>query len=387
MASPRPGSRRRVTSSQAATVRPPAKRVAAAASAGSTSVSSERCRTRLSRTAKTIAAASANAEPDPLHVLRPARLAHEHDPADHDQEGADDHARLRGLVEQHEGDRDGEERRGADGHRRARRPRVADGEREEKLRAARTEHAGEQERPDAAELELARRGERQRHREARRRSSERAGLRVRDAHEREAERDRHRAEEGGRGQGEHDRVHRTNATVHEKLGADLRSCHARLAEPGAERQRLQFRVGVKMAASGQRVRGGGRSLRLGRRREDRDPAARRARARASISRRTRIGSSMKKNATRHETAVNSPVGERQLLRAGLRRSCAPDVWPRERHHVSAVVEAERRRSRSRARAAGRRRRRSRRRGGDRQGRGQALRGTGSQANEWTSSAP
>ena len=61
----RSGSRRRVTSSQAATVTPPAKRVAAAASAGSTSVSSERCRTRLSRTAKTIVAASA--KPSPIH--------------------------------------------------------------------------------------------------------------------------------------------------------------------------------------------------------------------------------------------------------------------------------------------------------------------------------
>ena len=53
------GSRRLDTSSHIATVTPPAKSVAAAASAGSTSVSRERWRTRLSRTAKTIVAASA----------------------------------------------------------------------------------------------------------------------------------------------------------------------------------------------------------------------------------------------------------------------------------------------------------------------------------------
>ena len=67
----------------------------------------------------------------------------------------DDHARLRRLVEEDQRDRDREERRRADGDRGARRSGVADGEGEEELRAARPEHAGEQERPDPGEVDLA----------------------------------------------------------------------------------------------------------------------------------------------------------------------------------------------------------------------------------------
>ncbi len=83
------------------------------------------------------------------------------------------------------------------------------GEGEEELRAARAEHAGEQERPDR------RRGRsRLRRRTAGSRRAPPAIVQSApasasgDAGQRESERDRHRAEEGGRGEREHDRIHR-----------------------------------------------------------------------------------------------------------------------------------------------------------------------------------
>ena len=164
----------------------------------------------LSRTAKTTVAPSA--KPSPIHFTCSGRPGSrdERDAAEDDQDGADEHARLRGLVEQNERDRDGEERRRADRDRRARRAGVADREREEELREAGAEHAGEQERPDAAEVDVAGDDERQRHHERRQDRQQRAGLRVRARDEREPDRDRHRAEERGRGDREHDRVHRAN---------------------------------------------------------------------------------------------------------------------------------------------------------------------------------
>jgi hypothetical protein len=147
------------------------------------------------------------AEPDPLHVLRPTLLADEEDAPDHDQDCAADHAGLRRLVEQEQRDRDREERRGTDGDRRPRRSRVAHREREQQLRASRTEDAREQERPDAADLDVVHGDEGKRDGKGREDRPQRPGLGIRRTGEREPDRDRHRPEERGRGEREHDRVH------------------------------------------------------------------------------------------------------------------------------------------------------------------------------------
>ena len=160
------GSRRRETSSQTATVTPPAKSVARGGEGRLDAGVERQVPDEVVADGEDDRRRERVGEPDPLHVLGPARLADEQDPARDDQDRPGDHARLRRLVQEHQRDRDREERRRADGDRRSRRAGVAHGQGEEELRAARPEHAGEQERPGPGEVDLARRDEGQRHEQA-----------------------------------------------------------------------------------------------------------------------------------------------------------------------------------------------------------------------------
>ena len=116
-------------------------------------------------------------------------------------------AGLQRLVEQRERDDDGEERRRPHDDRGARRARLAHGQREEELRQPRPEQPGEQERPHLAQLQPLRDREGQRDRRRRGDGQHGAELGVRDAREREAQRDRHEPEQAGGGEREQDGVH------------------------------------------------------------------------------------------------------------------------------------------------------------------------------------
>jgi hypothetical protein len=160
-------------------------------------------------------------------VLRPPALADEEHAADDDQDGAEQQRRVQRLVEEDERDHDGEERGRADGDGGARRPGVSHCEREEELREAGAEHAGEHEGPDAGEVDGLRGHERQRHRERGQDRQQGSDLGVRDAAEGEAKRDRHGSEEEGRGEREQDGVH----------GASVRGCRAQGLEVKSPRKR------------------------------------------------------------------------------------------------------------------------------------------------------
>ena len=275
-------------------------------------MSIERCRTRLSRTAKTSVATSAQSEPDPLHVGRAVALADEQEAADHDQERPHEQARVQRLVEEEERDRDREERRGTDDHRGARRPGVADREREEELRQPRSEEAGEHEGPDRGDIVRLAGDERERHRERGDHGQQRTSLRVRRPREREAEAHRHRAEERGRDESEHDRVHRAKLQpVRSAAVADPRI--RELAELLVNRS-LDVQPGWQVVdpddaarpAAPHRGREG-----------DRAPRGLRARAddvERALSRRPRLG------ARRAARAARDAAGDRGLLRRAGGRS-------------------------------------------------------------------
>ena len=93
-------------------------------------------------------------EPDPTEVRRPVTLGSEQDAAADDRDRAEYQRQPQRLVEDDQRDRDSDERRGADHHRRARSADLAHREREQDLRAARREQAGEQERPGAVEIRV-----------------------------------------------------------------------------------------------------------------------------------------------------------------------------------------------------------------------------------------
>ncbi len=82
-------------------------------------------------------------EPDPAHVLRPVALGGEQDAAADDRDRAEHERRAQRLVEDEQRDQDRDERRGADHHGGARRPDLTHGEREEDLRPAGSQQAGE----------------------------------------------------------------------------------------------------------------------------------------------------------------------------------------------------------------------------------------------------
>ena len=86
-------------------------------------------------------------EPDPAHVLWAVSLACQQEAAADDEERAREHTRHDRLVEEDERDGNGEQRRHADRDGRPRRSRLADAEREERLREAWPEDAREGERP------------------------------------------------------------------------------------------------------------------------------------------------------------------------------------------------------------------------------------------------
>ena len=108
-------------------------------------------------------------------------------------------------------------------------------------------------------------------------------------------------------------------------------------KPAASGSASQLRVGVEVAARGQRVRGGRRSLGLGRRREDRDPSARRVEHAPELAQHAhRILHEEERDDARDRGEL--AVGERQLLRTAFDDVHAGGC-PRERHHLGTVVEA------------------------------------------------
>src|SRR5581483_9601884 len=143
-------------------------------------------------------------EADRPHVLRPVALGGERDPAADDRERPEDERRADRLAEEQKGDRDRNERRRADGDRRARGAGDQYRPREQNLRAARREQAGEEELPAPAQVVSRQRGE---HRQRRPPPHHRERTRGGPAAHAEANRHGHRAEARRRDEREENGAH------------------------------------------------------------------------------------------------------------------------------------------------------------------------------------
>ena len=161
----------------------------------------------LSRTANRAAAQRAKTMPRSAQMARTVALGCERHAAGDDREAAEDEQRLDGLAEEGEGDREGEQRRDAGCNRRPRGADLAHRRREEELRDAGGEQAGEPEPPGARDVVAHAPPPRARART--RATASRAPRRPRPAvPEPDADRDRHRAEGRGRGEREENCGHR-----------------------------------------------------------------------------------------------------------------------------------------------------------------------------------
>ena len=139
----------------------------------------------------------------------PATLRHEYDAAQDDQAGADDERDLERLVEHDERQHDGEQRSRTRHDRRPRGADLPDREREQELRRARREQAGDRHDRRALGVDPDAAGERVDggDREAGQCGHEGTDVGVGDARERHSQHDAHRAEADGGDEGESDDVH------------------------------------------------------------------------------------------------------------------------------------------------------------------------------------
>jgi hypothetical protein len=122
------------------------------------------------------------------------------------------------------------------------------------------------------------------------------------------------------------------------MSVDLGPRDTGRVEPGRQRQRLELGIGVEVAAGGERVRGGRRALRLGRRREDRDPATTRLEHPPDLPEHAH---GILEEEERDETGdrCELAVCERQLLGPAFQHRHTRGR-PGERHHLGTVIEAD-----------------------------------------------